>query len=181
MPKRMAKKKSPGVRRPKSPGVTRAEIHALFNDVENPKQRAFLAAYVKTKRTLAASALTGVSRETHYYWLKSDPQYCEHWRRARKMLGDMVEEEVMRRAVDGYKKPVVHQGKVTDRYKNYSDRLAVFLLKHLKPEVYNVRQREPEIGGPTHITITVKRPDEPKPGPANEPTTISLPIPEKKE
>src|ERR1041385_9422627 len=86
MPKRMVKKKRPGVQRPKSPGVTRAEIHALFNDVENPKQRAFLAAYVKTKRTLAASALTGVSRETHYYWLKSDPQYCEHWRRARKML-----------------------------------------------------------------------------------------------
>jgi len=180
MPKRMAKRKRPGVQRPKSPGVTRAEIHALFKDVENPKQRAFLAGYVKTKRTLTAAALTGVSRESHYYWLKSDPHYREHWRRARVMLGDVVEEEVIRRAIDGYGKPVVHQGKVTGRYKNYSDRLAIFLLKHLKPEVYNVRQREPEIMGPTHLTITVKRPDDPKPEPANEPLTISLPIPEKK-
>ena len=178
MPKRMAKRKNRGVQPPKSPAVTRAQIHALFNDVENPKQRAFLAAYVKTKRTLTASALTGVSRESHYYWLKSDPDYDEYWRRARMMLGDVVEEEVIRRAVDGYGKPVVHPGKVTDRYKNYYDRLAVFLLKHLKPEIYNVRQREPEIGGPTHITITVKRPDEP--APADEPPTISLPIPEKK-
>ncbi len=181
MPKRMAKKKRARVQPPESPDVTAADIHALFENVENPKQRAFLAAYVKTKRTLAASALTGVSRETHYYWLRSDPEYTDHWRRARKMLGDMIEEEVIRRAVDGYPKPVVYQGEVTDRYKNYSDRLAVFLLKHLKPEVYNVRQREPEIGGPTHITITVKRPEDRNPEPANEPPTIPLPIPEEKK
>jgi hypothetical protein len=177
----MAKRKRSGAQRPKSRDMTRTEIHALFKDVENPKQRAFLAAYVKTKRTLAASQLTGVSREAHYNWLRHDVHYGDHWRRARKMLGDLVEEEVIRRAVDGYAKPVVHGGKVTDRYKNYSDRLAVFLLKHLKPEVYNVRQREPEIGGPTHINITVKRPDDPRREPATELPTITLPIPEKKE
>ena len=181
MPKRMAKRKRRGVQPPKSPGVTRAQIHALFNDVENPKQRAFLSAYVKNKRTLTASALYWVSSEAHYYWLKNDPDYYEHWRRAREMLADMIEDEVIRRAVDGYRKPVVYQGKVSDRYQNYSDRLAVFLLKHLKPEVYNVRQREPEIGDPTAIEITIHRPDEPKPEPANEPQTISLPIPEEKE
>jgi hypothetical protein len=177
----MAKRKLPGVQRPKSRGVSRAEFHALFKDVENPKQRAFLAAYVQTKRTLAASKLTGVSREAHYNWLRNDPDYPDYWRRARKMLGDIVEEEVIRRAVDGYSKAVVHQGKVTDRYQNYSDRLAVFLLKHLKPEVYNVRQSEPEIGGPTHLRITINRGDDPTPEPATEPPTITLPIPEKEE
>jgi hypothetical protein len=175
----MAKRKRPGVQRPKSRRVTGAEIHALFKDVENPKQRAFLAAYVKTKRTLAASKLTGVSREAHYNWLRRDDNYEEHWRRARKMLADIVEEEVIRRAVDGYGKAVVHRGKVTDRYQSYSDRLAVFLLKHLKPEVYNVRQREPAIEGPTHLTITINRPKGPEP--AAEPPTIALPIPEEKE
>lgn len=181
MPTRVAKRKRPGLARPKSRDVTRAEIHELFKDVENPKQRMFLAAYVKTKRTLAASKLTGVSRQAHYDWLRRDDNYYEHWQRARKMLGDMIEEEVIRRAVDGYNAPVVYQGKVTDRYKNYSDPLAVFLLKHFKPEVYNVRQREPEIGGPTAIEITIHRPDDPKPEAATEPPAITLPISEEKE
>jgi hypothetical protein len=150
-----------GARRKKRREATRAEIHAAFRDVVNLKQRAFLVGYVKSKRTRIAAMLAGVSREAHYYWLRHDDDYLENWKKARQMLGDMVEEEVYRRAVEGYAAPVIFRGEITDRYKAFSDRLAMFLLRGLKPEIYGPKAGEDDgMSGPTGIDIRILGPGE---------------------
>jgi hypothetical protein len=103
-----------------------------------------------------------VSRQSHYEWLRDDPLYREHFERAKRMLADSAEEEVCRRAYRGYDTPVIYRGKITGYYRSYSDALAMFMLKGMKPAVYRDNAPLP-IGGPTHINITVKRPEDKAP------------------
>lgn len=53
--------------------------------------------------------------------------------------GTALEDEARRRAFEGFDKPIVHQGVITDTVKEYSDTLAIFLLKAHFPEKYRER------------------------------------------
>jgi hypothetical protein len=107
----------------------------------------------------SAARLSGVSRQSHYEWLRDDPLYAEHFECAKEMLADSAEEEICRRAYRGYDTPVIYRGKITEYYKSYSDALAMFMLKGIKPAVYRDNAPLP-IGGPTHMTITIERPED---------------------
>src|SRR5262249_5604332 len=75
--------------------------------------------------------------------------------------------------------PVIYRGKITGYYKSYSDALAMFMLKGLKPAVYRDNAPLP-INGPTHINITVKRPEDKTPLAAGENggvRQIAIPLP----
>ena len=157
------------------------EFSELFRPLANPKQRAFLMAYVRTIGIRSAMRLSGVERRNHYFWLKTDERYRELFDEAQQMIADLIEDEVLRRAAQGHDTPVVYRGDITGWYKSYSDRLALTVLKAMKPKRYHRLPDDGWPGGPTAISITIQRPDDPTPEPANEPTTISLPIPEKKE
>lgn len=157
------------------------EFSELFSPLANYKQRAFLMAYVRTIGIRSAMRLSGVERRNHYFWLKTDAHYRELFEEAQQMIADLIEDEVLRRAAQGHDTPVVYRGDITGWYKSYPDRLALSVLKAMKPKRYNRLPDDGWPGGPSHLTITVKRPDEPKPDPANESKTISLPIPEKEE
>ncbi|HEX9445702.1 MAG TPA: hypothetical protein VGA73_16380 [Candidatus Binatia bacterium] len=138
MRKRIAGSGKPSRPKAKAAGKKKlpADLRGLFSRLNNPKQRAFLAGYVRSCRTLTASELSGVSRQAHYDWLKRDPLYREIFERARMIVADAVEEEVWRRAYEGYETPIVYRGEITGHYKTYSDALAMFMLKSLRPEVY---------------------------------------------
>lgn len=84
---------------------------------------------------------------TAYGWRKDDPAFAKAWDEAKAIGLEALEDEALRRAFEGYDKPIVHMGIITDTVKEYSDTLAIFLLKGGKPEKYrdNVRQ---EISGP---------------------------------
>jgi hypothetical protein len=156
-----------------------AEFRDLFREVINHRQRAFLVGYVQSLGIRSAARLSGVSRQSHYEWLRDDPLYREHFERAKRMLADSAEEEVCRRAYRGYDTPVIYRGKITGYYKSYSDALAMFMLKGLKPAVYRDNAPLP-IGGPTQINITVKRPEDKTPVAAVEDAgvrRISIPLP----
>ena len=49
---------------------------------------------------------------------------------------DELEAEARRRAVQGVRQPVFHQGKVVGHIRKYSDLLLIFLLKHRRPEIF---------------------------------------------
>ena len=171
MEKRDARSKKP--RAEKRAGKIPDEFRGFFSELKNLKQRAFLAGYVRSKHTVTAAArLSGVSRYRHYEWMRNDPLYREHFEQARMILADMVEEEVYRRAYEGYDTPVIYRGEITDWYKSYSDALAMFMLRKLRPEVYRDNAGLP-FEGPTMINITAKRagsdPDAP-------PERISYPL-----
>jgi len=134
-----------------------AELLAAFADITDRRQRAFLAAYVMGKGLRAAQRLSGVSRASHYEWLEKDALYRDRFQRARTMLADEGEEEAYRRAFSGYDTPVHYHGKIVSSCKSYSDALAIFLLRGMKPEVYGRRAEDLHFGGPTGIDITIMK------------------------
>lgn len=66
----------------------------------------------------------------------NNPAYTEAFNRAREIAGDIAEGEIYRRAFLGFDHPVIYGGKITTTYKEFSDILAMFYLKGLKPERY---------------------------------------------
>ena len=55
------------------------------------------------------------------------------------MANDLMEREARRRAMDGFARPVIYQGEITDTYLDYSDSLLTMLMKGNKPEKYKER------------------------------------------
>ena len=80
-----------------------------------------------------ACRIVGVSRQTAYRHREEFRQFAEMWQDALEYGLDMWEEEVARRAFEGVDKPVIYQGKITDTYKEYSDTLAITMLKAHRP------------------------------------------------
>ena len=124
------------------------------------KKIAFCAALAASGGSVTrACEAVDVARLTAYRWRDADPEFAKAWDEAKAAGLDALEDEALRRAFEGYDKPVVHQGVITDTVREYSDTLAIFLLKGGKPSKYrdNVRQ---EITGPnggpvqTQVIIT---------------------------
>lgn len=100
-----------------------------FSQVANRRQRAVLAAYARSGQVQAACAHAEVDRTTHYYWLKTDPAYVAAFADAQAQVGDMLEEEAVRRATEG---------------EAPSDVLLIFLLKAAKPQKYRETAKRDE-------------------------------------
>lgn len=113
-----------------------SKLPSAFSEISHPKKRKFLAAFAKCGGVVRASKEAGCDWTSHYYWIKTDPLYCEVFERAKQIAGDLAEEEVYRRGILGYDHPVTYEGRITDHYRDYSDTLAIFYLKGLRPEKY---------------------------------------------
>lgn len=61
------------------------EVDALYTALQ-PHMREFLKAYMETLTIVEAAEVVGVSRQSHYYWLKHTPGYRE--------LFEVAEQEV---------------------------------------------------------------------------------------
>jgi len=110
----------------------------LFPTICNPKKRAFLAAFACCGHVVAAAKRARISWTSHYNWLKDEDSaaYTEAFNRSRDIAGDIAEGEIYRRAFLGFNHPVIYEGEITTTYKDFSDTLAMFWLKGLKPERY---------------------------------------------
>jgi hypothetical protein len=111
------------------------DCYLFQNFTLSAKQRAFLTAYTQGGTTSTAADLSGVSRRIHWYWLEQ-PEYAAAFAKAQQMAGDLAEDEVYRRAFVGYEKPITYEGEITGHYTCYSDLLAMFHLKGLRPHKY---------------------------------------------
>lgn len=94
-----------------------------------PRQMAFLAAYRESGSISAAAKSAKVSRRTHYDWLEHEP-YKNEFMKVREGLAELLLDEAIDRALAG------------------SDRLLEFLLKGLKPEIFNRQRVEISPTGP---------------------------------
>lgn len=123
-------------------------------------QRVFLATYAACGSfTRAAQALRAAQgkpddthcRDIHYRWLREDPTYLGRFKEARAQFADVVEEELIRRAMEGDDDVIVSAGKLVyvdnDSAKGpllrrvRSDRLLEILVKAHLPERFGERQR----------------------------------------
>ncbi len=100
------------------------------------KAEAFFAALAETANVSKACAAIAVSRRTAYNWRESDPVFAAGWDRAMKAAVLGLEDEAHRRAFEGVDKPVFYQGDECGTIREYSDTLAIFLLKAHNPEKY---------------------------------------------
>ena len=85
-------------RRPKAPGVIAPKFLAMFADIERPRRRAYLAAYVQEGGDVARANKTAGGGAWHYEWLRGDPDYRAAFERAQRAVADAAEREVCRRA-----------------------------------------------------------------------------------
>lgn len=122
------------------------------------KLAAFCTALAETCNVGKACKAVDIARQTAYRWREEMPAFAEAWDKAMKIGVTALEDEAHRRAFEGYDKPIVHQGVVMDTCKEYSDTLAIFLLKAHAPDKYreNVRQElVGDGGGPIRQAIVI--------------------------
>ena len=111
------------------------------------RQTRFLAALSGCGSILRASRLARIDRTTHYVWMREDPTYRARFEEARQQAVQGLEDEAVRRAWHGVRKPVLYKGKQVyiqgePLYETeYSDALLIILLKANDPERFGDRQR----------------------------------------
>jgi hypothetical protein len=102
----------------------------------------------------------GLSRPKAYAWRKEDPEFARLWEEAIEEGTDRIEDEALRRAVDGTKKPVFNRGMLVGHVQEYSDVLTIFLLKARRPEKFKDRSSHEltgQGGGPIRQEISQVR------------------------
>jgi hypothetical protein len=85
--------------------------------------------------------------------LRRDKTYASAFEQAKQIAADHFEDEIYRRGFEGYDHPVIYQGKITANYTEYSDTLAIFALKGMRPENYRDSASIATIG-PVQFDIT---------------------------
>jgi hypothetical protein len=93
-------------------------------------QRRFLECFAACGGSvLRAARWAKLSRNAHYNWLTEDPTYRPRYEAAQQRAAQTLEDEAIRRAREGIRKPIFHKGKVVGYVNEYSDSLMQTLLK----------------------------------------------------
>lgn len=101
------------------------------------KRRAtFLKHLAKTANVSESARLAGIGTSALYKHRAKTPTFAEQWDVAISAALDALEQAVIERARHGVEKPVFYGGKLIGTVRNYSDALAMFMLKAKRPEVY---------------------------------------------
>jgi hypothetical protein len=117
------------------------ENPAYLPDIRDPKKKAYVLAFAQTGTKLRAAQVAGVHPSTPYtaQW-RNDLVLQAAVEQAKEAAADLIEAEAYRRAVEGWEEPAGwYQGRPGGMVRRYSDVLAIFLLKGLRPEKYQER------------------------------------------
>jgi len=93
------------------------------------RMRVMVDAYRQIGMVTTCCRIAGISRKTHYDWLKSSTEYREAFTEARELFADALEREARRRAMEGVAVPVIYNGRRVGTTIKYSDRLLALLLE----------------------------------------------------
>lgn len=100
------------------------------------KKEKFIAVLAETANVSMAIKAVGMSVPTTYRLRKTSPAFAKAWAEALEIGVAQLEMMVLDKALNGEEKPIYYGGKVIGTAPAYSERLAIFLLKAHKPEVY---------------------------------------------
>jgi hypothetical protein len=111
------------------------------------KQKAFLDKFCDLANITQAAKAARIGRQTVYDWIENDPDFKKQFKKARKVAVGVLEDEAVRRAVEGIDKPIFYKGKrVKAKVKEYSDTLLIVLLKANAPKKYKDRVQAEHTG-----------------------------------
>lgn len=113
----------------------------MLEGVNSRPKRAFLIEYMQSGRKDKAAKAAGVSYSTVWGWNNRDESFRQAYETAQEVAVDLLEMEAVRRAKDGWLKPVFQAGTLVGHVREYDSSMLMFLLKGLKPERY-VERRE---------------------------------------
>jgi hypothetical protein len=108
-------------------------------------QKRFLEAFEVSCSIQKAARWANIHRQTHYDWMRKDATYPARFAEARERATQTLQDEAVRRAVEGVRRPVLYRGKqVYIQGKplfdiEYSDQLLIRLLEAFNPEKYGRR------------------------------------------
>ena len=114
--------------------VAPADFAPQFDSVRRDNARtirtqgAFLAAFAQLGRIDLAAAAAGIDRTTHYVWLKNDKDYPALFEEAQELAAQLLMDEAVRRAVNGWEEPTTVAGEKV-MVRKFSDRLLERLLE----------------------------------------------------
>jgi hypothetical protein len=117
------------------------------------KQAAFRAAYEVCGNITAAARAAKVTKQAHYFWLRTDAQYASAFRQSQVIAADLLESEAVRRAAEGWLEPVYYQGAKCGSVRRYDGGLMQFLLRGMLPEKYGAKT---EISRPAGAPVQPK-------------------------
>lgn len=96
----------------------------------------FIEILGQTANVSQAARAAGFARTRVYALRRARPDFAAEWDEAVETACDRLLAEARRRAVDGVARAVYYQGRVVGEVRRYSDRLLMFLLRMMRPEVY---------------------------------------------
>ncbi len=97
------------------------------------RRQAFLAALEKGLSVTGAAAAAGINRTLAYKWREALPDFAAAWDEAVQEAADLLEDEALRRAMEGVEKPVFWRGQQIGTVRTYNDRLLALLLQRRRP------------------------------------------------
>jgi hypothetical protein len=101
-----------------------------------PWRAAFLAALREMPVILRACEAVGINRSTAWRAREADPEFAKDWDDAMEDGIDRAEQEAFRRAIEGTKKGIWHQGVLVGSETVYSDAMLGLILKGRRKKVY---------------------------------------------
>lgn len=125
------------------------QLEADYPEITDPAKRTFLAALTVMPRIGRACKLAGITPKTAWNWRTNpdDPLFLEAFQRAQQIGAERIVSEIVRRGVEGYEKPVWHNGQLAGTERVYSDQLLVAAGKVLMPERFAEQRRIAAPGG----------------------------------
>jgi len=94
----------------------------------------------RTGSVTTAAERSGLRRATLYKLRATDEAIATRWQRALDLGVERLQDDAMRRALDGVERPVWRNGEQVGTVQQYDNRLLQFLLKSHRPEIYGDRR-----------------------------------------
>lgn len=97
---------------------------------------AFLKAYEAIGTITGAAAQISIDRTLVYQWFEKDAEFGAAFKHSQERAVDLAEQELRRRGIAGYDKPVFQGGRRVGLIREYSDACLIFYLKGRRREVF---------------------------------------------
>jgi hypothetical protein len=107
------------------------------------KEATFLAELAKGRPVEIAARLAGMGRRTVYDWREADPEFAALWDEAYETGTALAEDELRRRGVEGWEKPIYQRGEHVGNVREFSDLALLAYLRARKPAMYRERYEAP--------------------------------------
>ncbi len=131
VPRKASKPDAPPVRARASRGATTKYVRFTAE-----RRATFFETLTLCGLVQRASDMCGVNRQWLYELRKNDDEFAADWTDALEQYGDTIDEEIHRRAVEGWEEPVYQGGDLVGVIRKYDSALLMAKARAVRPKLY---------------------------------------------